>query len=330
MKNELLYKILSNSYKYVPYYKNLFDIENIRIDKEIIKKDNFTCIPLLTKNKVQKNYESIISTDIKMLDEDISISHTSGSTGKSLNVYNTSKGNRKSLMYLWMYRAKNFGIYPESRYCVFDSLNSTNIGIKIINDNKTISINKLKIRKETIKYYLMTLEEFKAEWIFTQPSFAFYLANVLEEMSLKLPESIKYIELAGEFLEKSQKKKIEEILKVKVSNHYGSTETNAIALECKNGNLHCVEGNVLVEITDKDKNCMFNKEGNVCVTTLNNFYMPFIRYEIGDRGILYDGKKCSCRNSSPILELTKYRVIDKVKLENNDYMDAYFFIDIIE
>lgn len=69
-----------------------------------------------------------------------------------------------------------------------------------------------------------------------------------------------------------------------VVNVYSSQEVGYIASPCPYGLMHVFEDNVVLEIVDdKDERCPLHEEGNVVLTTLHNFAMPLVRYDIGDR-----------------------------------------------
>jgi len=87
--------------------------------------------------------------------------------------------------------------------------------------------------------------------------------------------------------------------------YYAATELGGarIALECRNGNLHCWPDHTLVEVLDRNNNhCKPDEVGRVVVTNIINDAMPLIRYELGDLGS-WSSQKCSCSLSNwPILQ----------------------------
>src|SRR5690606_10085989 len=75
-----------------------------------------------------------------------------------------------------------------------------------------------------------------------------------------------------------------------VYNVYGSREVSAIASEVKIASgLYVLYDNVFLEIIDSNgKPVREGEEGEAVITTLNNFYMPLIRYRIGESDIRGD------------------------------------------
>ena len=64
------------------------------------------------------------------------------------------------------------------------------------------------------------------------------------------------------------------------------------------------------------------------VTTLHNYSMPLIRYEIGDMAVL-GPKSCKCKSLLPTLKNITGRITDHFKLKNGTVVPAEFFIHLI-
>ena len=145
-------------------------------------------------------------------------------------------------------------------------------------------------------------------------------------------QNLSYIELTGEILLEGTRQKLKEVFKCEIANQYGCHEANSIAYECPHNKLHCMEDNIYVEIVDNEgKEVRDGKEGNIVITTLNNHAMPFIRYKIGDRGVIdHNHEVCKCGNKSPVLKLSSGRVNDYIVLDDGSRINAYVFVKAIE
>lgn len=75
--------------------------------------------------------------------------------------------------------------------------------------------------------------------------------------------------------------------------------------------LYTMNDNVILEIIDEYGNPIqsIEKEGEIVLTTLNQFVMPFIRYKIGDRGEYIQFNGMLARN---IIKLSRKRDIGKL------------------
>jgi phenylacetate-CoA ligase len=85
-------------------------------------------------------------------------------------------------------------------------------------------------------------------------------------------------------------------------NFYGSREMGDVACECaETAGLHISSHSHKVEVVDHDGRPVVERDGELILTSLHNYAMPFIRYQIGDRGQLTE-RSCRCRRSFPLLE----------------------------
>ena len=84
-------------------------------------------------------------------------------------------------------------------------------------------------------------------------------------------------------------------------NIYSGQEVGYIALQCPHyEHYHVMAENMLVEVLDdQDQPCQPGQTGRVVVTTLHNFAMPLLRYEIGDYA--ETGHPCPCGSGLPVL-----------------------------
>ncbi|MED5442247.1 MAG: hypothetical protein VYA77_13125 [Pseudomonadota bacterium] len=83
---------------------------------------------------------------------------------------------------------------------------------------------------------------------------------------------------------------------------YSSQEIGYIALQCpKYDHYHIQQESCMVEILDENNQpCPPGVMGRVVVTTLQNYIMPLIRYEIGDYAV--PGEGCDCGITLPVIK----------------------------
>lgn len=115
-------------------------------------------------------------------------------------------------------------------------------------------------------------------------------AKFLETKNVILKEicpTLKACFVTSEMLFESDKKLLQQQFKVPIVNEYGASELGIIAFQNPDDEW-CVNTETLfVEILDDDNQPVSaGIEGKIVVTSLDNKAHPFIRYEIGDRGIL--------------------------------------------
>ncbi len=116
------------------------------------------------------------------------------------------------------------------------------------------------------------------------------LAKYLKRNNLILKEvcpTLKICVTTSEMLFEDDQKLLEKYIGVPIINEYGASELEIIAFKNAEGNWAVNAETLFVEILDDDNNPVPNgQEGRIVVTALYNKAHPFIRYEVGDYGIL--------------------------------------------
>lgn len=110
------------------------------------------------------------------------------------------------------------------------------------------------------------------------------------------------------------REKVREAWGVRVTDLYSANEVGYIALQCPQSGLYHVQAeDVLVEIIGDDGlPCDVGQSGRVIVTSLHNFAMPLLRYEIGDYATV--GAPCGCGRSLPTIERVLGRTRNMLRL----------------
>ena len=278
-----LIDIIEHARKHSPFYNYLSDCLMKTSDFDT----NLKSMQVLDRDIVVSNEQKIICDYYSgTAQKELLVNLTSGTTGAPLRVYWDKSDSLKSHLSLWRRRTRYYNITPVDKYCCLhtNTYSGSRIGEieKIIYsaDRTSISLCKLFQDEKSLLEYYNAICDFQPKWMFIQVSFLIKLLNVLDKNSLKLPDSIKYIELAGETVFDHDYQRIQAHIKCDIANMYGSMETNGIAYECPNHHLHIVSENVYVECL----NCsgQHDKRGMSVITSLTNMAFPLIRYNLGD------------------------------------------------
>ncbi len=328
--------LIHYAYDHVDYYHKIIDANNI--DISLIKaSENLSVLPILSKDKIQENSMAFVSDEYQKYpkNENIVLKRTSGSTGKYLKIFWDYKDDIKSLMPLWILRSHLYGIDPDMKWCSFYSSMYEGNKIKQLMpreldmNGRHMGFSKIGLTYDKIAEVYKEIISFNPDWLLLQPSIAYLMAQIVKQYNMKIPSNLKHIELSGEYLFDSYRQQIQDVFGIEPVNQYGCNEANEIAYECKCRNMHVIENNVIVEVL-KDGKPVLNEEGEIYITSLKNYAMPFIRYETGDRGILKTEHNCKCGNKSPVLVILSGRSSDYITLENGEKLNSYVLINIIE
>ncbi|MEW5744553.1 MAG: phenylacetate--CoA ligase [Nitrospirota bacterium] len=147
------------------------------------------------------------------------------------------------------------------------------------------------------------MQDFKTTAIHITPSYALYLADVLDRKGIdpRRDLSLKRAYMGAEPYSEETRKKIEQFYGIDVYNSYGLSEMNGpgVAFECeRKEGMHLWEDNFLLEIIDPetDEPVSDGQKGEIVLTSLCREGMPILRYRTRDLTAVLPGP-CPCGRS---------------------------------
>jgi phenylacetate-CoA ligase len=157
------------------------------------------------------------------------------------------------------------------------------------------------------------------------------VARYIEATRAPLPHRPGAIVVGAEKLHPFQRERIERIFQAPVFETYGSREFMLIGAECdRHQGLHLTTEQLLVEVLDDDgRPTPDGAEGNIVITDLYNYGMPFIRYANGDRGIA-GWSECACGRGLPMLKKVVGRRLDMLRLPGGRSVPGEFFVYLMK
>ncbi|OQX74683.1 MAG: hypothetical protein B6D59_01830 [Campylobacteraceae bacterium 4484_4] len=329
-------KILNYAFEHVPYYRTLLKksglVKNNRIEIESL--EELGQIPFLTKEIIGAEQSSLHSDDIKKRGGYKNSS--GGSTGvptifmqdREYQVNNLANfalalqwrgcGLYDSYIKLWGAERDTFAGTKPLKYRIIEFLLNAKV------------LNSFSMTEEDMKSYIETLNSDKPCVVIAYAQSIYELADFAEKNGIFVEKQHAIHTSAGTLYD-FMRKKIEKVFQCPVFNHYGSRELGSIATECSAHNgLHIMNEQVYVEIVDKNGNiCAPGEEGEIVITTLENFSMPLIRYKIGDVASMQKFEKCSCGCNYPKLEKVVGRTVDIFKTEDGKRIDGEYFTHLL-
>jgi phenylacetate-CoA ligase len=115
---------------------------------------------------------------------------------------------------------------------------------------------------------------------------------------------------------------------VPVRDEYSAYETLNIYFECHRGGRHVAEDRVYVEVVDEDGHVVPDGvEGQVVVTAFGERAMPFVRYALGDIGVV-SPRPCPCGRRFRTMTLTSGRRNDAVVLADGRKVFGDLFLAV--
>lgn len=128
-----------------------------------------------------------------------------------------------------------------------------------------------------------------------------------------IADHLKAVFVTGEACYPHQRRLIESFFGVPVADGYGSRDGGLIAHACELGAMHIMAEHVWVEVLRDDGAPADEDEGEIVVTHLEAYGMPFIRYRTGDRGRLLSGR-CACGRGLSMMDAVRGRQTDFIVL----------------
>lgn len=202
-----------------------------------------------------------------------------------------------------------------------------NLRDRLINN---LLVSAFDISPDILPSYVNKILNFKPKCIFGYPSSISLLCELGEKAHIKLSNlGIEVIFCTAEILYDYQRKIISEAFGgIPVIDGYGSREGGFISHECPEGSMHITSDSIIVEFIKDGEPVNPGEEGEIVITHLDNYAMPFIRYRTGDIG-RPSNLPCKCGRCLETMEVCLGRSTDFIVTEDGRIMHALSLIYII-
>jgi phenylacetate-CoA ligase len=331
LQNQRLKRLVHYAYENVPYYRRIFD--RIAAYPEDIKSgDDLTKLPILNKHDIRTHFEELTARDFPPLQR-IRL-HTSGSTGQQLYFYST-KQQHISLAFAERQRGYHaIGFKLGDKYAYLDDriqhISGPEILQRLIGTMKReLFLDIRRILKNEFHDVAAAIKRYNPQFMRGFPSTILDLARFIRnnpEYSFKLSGIIS----GGETLYAYQRDYFREVFGCDTFDFYGTEEQHIIGVECPlHSGYHLAAEDVIVEIIDSNgKPVPAGSEGEITITALNSYAMPFIRYRIGDIGVI-SGKTCPCGRGLPLLDSLSGRIYDSIITKSRRVIPGQYLVRLI-
>lgn len=323
--------LVNHAYNTVPYYREEFDRIKLK-PEDISGTRDLHKIPVVSREAFRsRNSEFVARGNYRH----IRIGKTGGTTGTPVIVHKDTTD--RTMTWASYYRWYEWmGIAMGEKTVTFwgaGSVTESNfpesIRQEIINYlQNTYVFNSFRINREILPDVISKLNMMKPVLIKGYLSSLIFLAGYMNEKGIRLSFTPKAVSSTTETLLPGDRKVLETTFNAPVYNQYGCGEASAIAYECSHHKgMHLTGEHVIAEILD-DSGQPSAGSGNVVLTNLDNFIMPFIRYVNGDIATMAGGR-CSCGVTSPLLASVDGRACDIIVLKDGAKVHGVFFTDIL-
>ena len=322
--------LLMHSQKNCLFYRKRF--ADVGFDASSLKSlDDLNLIPTLNKTEIRQNLTDMIWKDCP---GGLHRYNTGGSSGEPLIFYFDRRrqaydaaaralthrwwgidiGDRE--LYFW---ASPFEIKKQDR--------NKNLRDKLTNQ---LLLSAFHLSQNVIPEFVKKIRKFKPKCVFGYPSTIALFCQLALHQGYDLSNScVEVVFSTAEVLYDHQKRTISNAFgKIPVVDGYGSREGGFVSHECPEGSMHVIDQNIIIEYLRGDKPVGPGEDGEIVVTHLDNWAMPFIRYRTGDVA-QFDTQKCKCGRNLSTMKKIQGRTTDFIVSPDGRWQHGLSLIYVI-
>lgn len=270
LRTDKLKRVLRSATETVPYYRQA----GIQIDWHNFTMKELEKFPIVNKEMIRSSPQQFISTKYRGI-----VSNTSGSTGIPFEFYLPYES--AAIEQLTANRAWSMGkeyAYQNGDPIVMIRSYSPKANeplFKFDKKNNYWYLSPFHINEENLELYLDIIHRSGTRILRGYPSSMYIFTLLLKKKNIRL-EQIQSIITSSEMLLPQYRTEIESHFGVSVLDWYGQNENTVTVQQCWAGNYHNNDDYGILEIGGNN---------NIIATSLNNYVMPFIRYNTNDKAI---------------------------------------------
>lgn len=290
--------LLRHACSTVPHYAEMLR----GIDTDGFDRDSFSAPPLLTRKTLQSGFESLQSTAVPSGHGAVVQSQSSGSTGMPVRFLQTAV-----TQFFWnaltvrehLWQQRDFSGKLAAIRIKMKEGSWPDWGLPVAALFRTGPGATLNVRTDVERQLAWLVRE-DPDYLITHASNLHALAELSLKQGVRLPR-LRQARTYSEALRPDLRETVRAAWGVQIADGYSCEEAGNIALQCpRHEHYHIQSENLLVEILDEaGRPCAPGETGRVVITTLHNFAMPLIRYELGDYAEV--GEPCECGRGLPVL-----------------------------
>jgi len=296
--------LIRHAYDNVPFYHEKFKEAGLK-PEDIRTLTDLQKLPITTKNEL-KTYAPDKTVAHTYNLETLYRGNTGGTTGKPFTYFKDKKTIHHELAALCRFRSwYGFFGFKQAFFRFFPYHAPWSKEFKSLLTGWLICDET----QQTLWKCTYWIKRFRPKVLEGSPVGFYVLANFLKKegfLDINLPIVLSTSETLFSF----QRQAIQSAFNCRVFNHYGSNEIYSIAQECEeHTGLHINAEDRIVEFIKGGQVVSSGEMGEIVITDLENYAMPFIRYNIKDVGVPMDGL-CSCGRGLPLIKEINGRVWD--------------------
>jgi len=309
---EKLRQVLERVYHKVPFYRETFRARKVR-PENVKSLNDLEKLPFTTREDLRAGYPyGFLACSLSPL---VRLHTSTGTTGKPKAILFTQEDITQAAQLITRC-TRMTGARPED---VFQNMMSYGLftgGLIFHYGAERAGLLVIPGGTGNTERQIEMMHDFKTTIVHITPSYALYLAEVMERMGFSPRDdfSLRIAYLGAEPYSHATKRRIEKIFSLDAYDSYGLSEMNGpgVAFECKEKQgMHLWEDNFIMEIIDPETLQVERdgEEGELVLSTINREAMPILRYRTGDLTHIYP-EECRCGRVHRRISRIKGRVDD--------------------
>ncbi len=338
-----LQRMIRHAYDHVPYYRNLFDDQQV-VPEDIRSFEDFGTLPTLRKEALQDQLDDLLAANVPKEQRHRGI--TSGSSGRPTYYVQDIPGNQVRaaagrrllrmtgydfglrVFYFWRRSPYTVGADTVTRSEALEATAAPPFPVRIKHwayrhfaaNNPAYHEDPTLLTESEMANTYRALKRFRPHVIVAYVNALYRLAQFLDAEGLANTIRPRSVVVSSETLYPHQKALMGRVFGCRVFNRYGLQETGMVAVECPEGEgLH-----TNTEILHLEYVPVSGGEKQIVVTDLINRAMPLLRYETGDTGEPISGQ-CACGRGLSRIGSLQGRVIELLPTRSGGLVNGQLF-----
>ncbi len=326
-----LRELLLHAQKRIPFYRDRF-AETGFDPKDLSRVEDLAALPLLSKADIRENSDRMVW---KGCPGGPRRYNTGGSSGEPLVFYFDRRRQSwdaaaRALTHRWW----GVGIGDPELYLWGSPVEiERQDRIKALRDAMTneLLLSAFELSEERVPDMVKRLRGFGPRALFGYPSTIALFCGMARDRGLDLTGTgVRVVFTTAELLYDHWKETISRAFGgIPVVDGYGSREGGFVSHQCEEGTYHAMDPNYILEyVTEKGRPAGPGEDGEIVLTHLDAWAMPFIRYRTGDVAVP-GGNGCACGRSWSTMEAVRGRTTDFIVTPDGRWQHALSLIYIV-
>lgn len=311
IQSDRLKKTVERIYHNIPYYRK--KMQNLGLTpNDINSVDDLPKLPFTTKSDLRDSYP--FGSFTAPMSEIVRVHASSGTTGRP-----TVVGYTRNDIAMWSENVTRTlcmaGVQQKDMVQVAYGYGLFTGGLGIHYGTENLGATVIPISGGNTQKQIQLMQDFGSSVICCTPSYALYIAEVLQEMNIDPADLKLRVGIFGaEPWSENMRKEIEAKLKIKAIDIYGLSEIvgPGVSCECEHqAGMHVNEDHFIPEIIDPEtlQPLAPGEIGELVFSTITKEGIPLLRYRTRDlTRLIYD--KCECGRTLVRMEKCKGRSDD--------------------